>query len=253
MYVACSTLCFSDQTLEDALAAIRAMNFAKADLSLCEAGPHWKPSDLERDGGKLTQKLKASNVPIGAIHAKFEHLDGELTRHQLRNVCRFARHLAVPVISTPAAPCGTPLDQEAARLKDWLRITESEGVMLTLETDAKTLTGDPATAADLCRRAPGLGLTLDPSHYITGEAGPQPYDGVFPHVRHVRLRDSGRQPGQFQVPVGQGEVEYGWIIAQLDRCKYDRALSVDVRPAPRADYAVEPEVRKLKYLLESMV
>ena len=34
---------------------------------------------------------------------------------------------------------------------------------------------------------------------------------------------------------------------------YERALSVDIRDTPAPDYAMEPEVRKLKFLLESMV
>ena len=72
-------------------------------------------------------------------------------------------------------------------------------------------------------------------------------------VRHVHLRDTGRGPEQFQVRVGQGEVEYGRIVAQLSRCHYERALSADVRDVPDAAFPMAPEVRKLKYLLESMV
>jgi hypothetical protein len=55
------------------------------------------------------------------------------------------------------------------------------------------------------------------------------------------------------VRVGQGEVEYGRIVAQLARYHYERALTVDIRDIPDAAFAMEPEVRKLKYLLESLV
>jgi sugar phosphate isomerase/epimerase len=75
----------------------------------------------------------------------------------------------------------------------------------------------------------------------------------LPHVRHVHLRDTGRAPGQLQVRVGQGEVEYSRIVSQLGRYRYDRALTVDIRDTPDPPFAMEPEVRKLKYLLESMV
>jgi sugar phosphate isomerase/epimerase len=53
--------------------------------------------------------------------------------------------------------------------------------------------------------------------------------------------------------VGQGEIEYGRIIAQLDRHRYDRALSVDIRDTEAMPYGMNSEVRKLKYLLESLV
>ncbi|CAN5483116.1 sugar phosphate isomerase/epimerase [soil metagenome] len=253
MHVACSTLCFGTQPLDEALRCIREMRFAKADLTLSEDGPHLKPSELASDSGRITQRLKAANLPIAAVHAEFKELDSETTRAELRGVCRLARHLAVPVVSTAAATPETELAHEVARMRGWVRIAEAEGVMLTLETHAKTLTADPAVAAELCRQVPGLGLTLDPSHYTARPAGPQAYEELFPFVKHVRLRDSGRHPEKFQVPVGQGELEYGWIISQLDRFRYDRALSVDVRATHFADFPVEPEVRKLKYLLESMV
>src|SRR4051812_36165955 len=113
MYVACSTLCFAQEPLDEALRHIREMNFAKADIAVCEDGPHLKPSQLPGDG-KIGQRLKAANVPIAAFHAEFQSPDGEATRTQLRGVCRLARQLAVPLISTVAAPAGSDLTHEVA-------------------------------------------------------------------------------------------------------------------------------------------
>jgi sugar phosphate isomerase/epimerase len=58
---------------------------------------------------------------------------------------------------------------------------------------------------------------------------------------------------KFQVQVGQGEIEYGRIIAQLARHHYERLLTVEILDIPDAPFAVDQEVRKLKYLLESLV
>src|SRR5208283_2679951 len=110
----------------------------------------------------------------------------------------------------------------------------------------------PTMAVELCNRVPGLGLTLDPSHYIAGPNQGKNFDIVYPFVRHVRLRDTGRTMDQFQVRVGQGEIEYGRIVAHLTRFNYDRGLSVDIRDVPDNPVAMSPEVRKLKYLLESL-
>lgn len=253
MYVACSTLCFSSHPLDDALRTIRALHFTKADIALREDGPHLKPSDLTGDTTKISQKLKATNLGIAAFHVAFKEHDGDAPRGQLRGVCRLARVLAVPLVSVPAAARGSDLDAEVSRLKEWVKISTTEGVILTVETHSETLTADPMGAVELCRRVPGLGLTLDPSHYLAGPNGPVNYDPIYPYVKHVRLRDSGSDPAAFQVQVGQGDVEYGRIITQLDRFRYDRALTVDVRDTPAAKFPVEPEVRKLKYLLESLV
>ena len=171
----------------------------------------------------------------------------------MKAVCRLARVLAVPILTVPAAPRGGDLDAEVARLREWTTVAAAEGVILTVETHSDTLTADPLGAVELCRRVPGLGVTLDPSHYHVGPHGPANYDPLFPFVRHVRLRDTGRTPDQFQVRVGQGEIEYGRIITQLERFRYDRAMTVDVWDVPDGPFPVEPEVRKLKYLLESLV
>ena len=77
------------------------------------------------------------------------------------------------------------------------------------------------------------------------------YDELFPFVRHVRLRDTA--PDRLQVRVGQGQIEYGRIISQLSRERYERALAVDIHDSPAPDFPMDPEVRKLKFLLESMV
>ena len=61
------------------------------------------------------------------------------------------------------------------------------------------------------------------------------------------------RPANFRLRIGQGEVEYGRIVNQLVRCHYHRMLSVDIRDLPEPAYEMPPEVRKLKYLLESLI
>jgi sugar phosphate isomerase/epimerase len=253
VYVACSTLCFSKLSLEDALQTIREMHFTKADLAIHASGPHLTPPELAQDPGRVSLRLKAANLPLAAIHFDSGDASPEDARGQLRLVARLARVSTTPLLTVPAAGVGMDFDAEVLRLQEWVKIAAAEGVILTVETHSQAITADPLGAAELCRRVPGLGLTLDPSHYQTGPHGPVDYDALFPFVRHVRLRDTGRAPDQFQVRVGQGEVEYGRLIAQLERCQYARALTVDIRDIPDSPFPIEPEVRKLKYLLESLV
>lgn len=253
MYVACSTLCFSKLPQDDALRTIRDLRFAKVDLAIHHDGPHLRPADVAVDPTKIAQKLKAANLAYAAFHVDVGPVPADTAKSQIRAVCRLARLLAVPLVTVPAAPLGSDLDAEVARLTEWVKLAAAEGVILTVETNRATLTADPAGALALCERVPGLGLTLDPSHYHGGPRGAVSYDELFPYVRHVRLRDTGTGADKFQVRVGQGEIEYGRIVAQLDRCRYDRALSVDIRDIADSAFAVEPEVRKLKYLIESLV
>ena len=253
MYVTCSTLCFAKLPLDEALDTIRRLRFAKADLAVHQAGPHLTPADVLSDPGRVAQRLRTAGVPFAAFHLDFGSEPDDVATAQLVAAARLARVLTVPVLTVPAAATGTEPDAEAARLARWTGLVAAEGVILTVETCQGTVTADPAAAVELCDKVPGLGLTLDPSEYHVSPHGPVDYDAVFPHVRHVRLRDSGTAADEFQVRVGQGSIEYGRVFAQLDRYGYDRALTVDVRDIADSPFPIEPEVRKLKYLLESLI
>lgn len=254
MFVACSTLCFGKYSLERALQIIRELEFGKIDVAIHEQGPHLKPSEVAADVNRCAQRIRIGTSLCPAAFSVDIQADGdEVYAQHFRAICRLARLATVPVISIPAAPAGTSLDAEVRRLDDLVQQAEADGVILTVDTRSGTWTELPAGAVELCQRVPGLGLTLDPSHYIIGPNQNKNYDQVFPFVRHVRLRDTGRGPEQFQVRVGQGEIEYGRVVNQLLRSRYDRGLTVDIRDVPDAPFAMEPEVRKLKYLLESLV
>jgi sugar phosphate isomerase/epimerase len=254
VFVACSTLCFGRHPLEDALRLVAELHFSKCDLAVHEHGRHVKPSQVAEDVAAVAAKLRyGSGLTPCAFSLDLDAPSPEEYQRQFSAVCRLARVTAVPVITIKAASQETPLDAEVARLKKLLALADAEGILLTVATLLGTHTQTPDQAVALCQAVPGLGLTLDPSHYTAGPHQGKSYDQVFPFVRHVQLRDTGRGPNQFQVRVGQGEIEYGRIVAQLARYGYERALVVDIRDIPDAPFAMGPEVRKLKYLLESLV
>jgi sugar phosphate isomerase/epimerase len=254
VYVACSTLSFARRSLEDTLCTIRELEFSKFDVAIHENGGHLRPSEVLADVNTAAQRLRMGpGLMPAAFSVHIDAADEEMAERQFKAVCRLARIVAVPVITISASPADRALDAEVQRLTRLVALASGEGVQLTVSTETGTLTEDPVKTVTLCERVPGLGVTLDPSHYIAGPNQGKSYDEVFPYVRHVHLRDTGRGPNQFQVRVGQGEVEYGRIIAQLARFNYERALSVAIHDGPDLPFPMEPEVRKLKYLLESLV
>jgi sugar phosphate isomerase/epimerase len=254
VYVACSTLCFNSYPFADALRVIAELEFNKIDVAIHESCNHLKPSQVAQDPAAAAAQLRLSSglVP-SAVSVEINAPDAEEYDRQFKAICRVARVTMIPLLAMAAAPVGTPVDVEVQRLTRLLRLAEKDGLILTLSTLTGTLTEDPDMAVLLCERVPGLGLTLDPSHYIAGPCQGKDCDEVYPFVRHVHLRDTGRGPNKFQVHIGQGEVEYGRVINQLCRHSYDRLLTVDIRDMPEETVPKEHEVRKLKYLLESLV
>lgn len=254
MYVACSTLCFARHPLERALRIIAELEFSKLDVAIQEHGPHLKPSEVAADTVLAAQRIRIGpSLSPAAFSLDIDAPTEAEYRRQLQAVCKLARLSTVTVLALPAAPVGTGIDAEVKRLRALVKQVEAEGLVLTVFTRTGTLTETPAVAAELCDRVPGLGLTLDPSHYINGPHQGGPFDELFPFVRHVHLRDTGKAPGKLQVRVGQGEVEYGRIVSQLQRHRYDRLLTVAINDVAEAPFAMDTEVRKLKYLLESLV
>jgi sugar phosphate isomerase/epimerase len=254
VFVACSTLCFGRHSLEEAIRLIGELKFAKIDLAVHEEIDHLKPTEVAADVPRISHRLK-SLCPLGlsAFHVQISAPDPVEYDRQLRAVCRLARLTTVPVVCIPAPKTGSELSRVEERLAAQVKIASNEGVILTAETLIGTVTEIPEAAVELCDHVRGLGLTLDPSHYLVGPARGQSFDCVFPYVKHVRLRDTGAGPHDFQVRLGQGHVDYGKIIATLAKHHYDRLLTVDIRDIPDAPFAIDAEVRKLKYLLESLV
>jgi sugar phosphate isomerase/epimerase len=254
VFVACSTLCFARYPLERALRIIGELEFSKLDVAIHEKGPHLKPSEVTADVARAAQMIRIGpSLTPAAFDVEIEAAGEKETLAQWKAICKLARMSTVSVVTISAAPSGVGLDAEVGRLSKLAHLVNAEGLVLTVATRIGTLTEQPAAALELCQRVPGLSLTLDPSHYINGPHQGASYDELFPYIKHVHLRDTGRAPGKFQVRVGQGEIEYGRIINQLERQDYDRLLTVAIQDDPAASFAMETEVRKLKFLLESLV
>lgn len=253
MDVACSILCFTREPFEQALRHIAELEFAKVDLAVGEGNPHLTPDQIVNDSAAVLHSIRQGpTVAFSAIMARGLG-EGDQLDQRLDAIAHLGKQLAAPLIVLEAAKSGTSLDDELARLRRLVKIVSIHGAVLAVTTKTGTLTENPTVAVQLCEQVPGLTLSLDPSHLICGPHQGKPYDFVYPHVRHVLLRDSGRRLDQLQVKVGRGEIEYGRIVTSLKRFDYRGSLVVDIEDANPGDLDVEAEVRKLRLLLESLL
>jgi len=252
VFVACSTECFTREPFESALRRIAELEFDKIDLAIVEGGAHLRPTEVAANPDAAAHRLRnGPSLTPSALSLDFGAPDPPDLRKRFEAMCRLAKPLTVAVLTIPAAPLGTPFDDEVKRLSVLSGVATREGLVLAVETHGKTLTADPAAAVELCKAVPGLGLTLDPSHYVQG--GYKDWDAVYPYVQNVHLRDTGKGPGEFQVRVGQGDIEYGRIVSLLERHGYDRCLTICILDGIENPFDPEVEVRKLKLLLESLL
>lgn len=249
MFVAASTACFPDLSLDDALARLVDLEYSRVELAMSENSAELKPSQVGARFDDIVVRCKqlhrltpvALNLDIAA--------EGDEYYRQFAACCRLAKAIKVVTVIVPSSELGTPFNAEVERLRDLVAIATKEGVVVGLKTESGRVSHDPDTVVVLCDNVKGLAVTLDPSHYIFGKATPVSYDPLLKYVSHVHLRDTSTS--QFEVRVGQGSVEYGRLISQLAQGGYERALSVVIGPMPDTDHAAE--LRKLRLLLDSLL
>ena len=253
MHIACSTLCFASQPLETALRRIAEMEFSKVEIALVENWAHLNPSEIVKDPAAALRKIRMGpSLSAAAFYVGIAAEDPAEYRRQFEAINKLAKMLTVTCITIPTVPLGSDMAAEIKRLRELCAVSNAEGITLCIENHVGRLAQEPAMAVALCQAVPGLGLTLDPSHYINGPHQNKEYGEVFPFVQHVHLRDTGTGPNQMQVQIGQGLIEYSRVMSQLERFKYNRCMSVEIIDEPGGTLDVETEVRKLKLLLESL-
>lgn len=254
MDVACSTLAFSHLPFDSAIRKIAELEFSRIDLAIAEGTAQFSPYDLVENPTAIFQQIRAGLVMNYVALTLRTSAAGEALLQQIDQTSHLAKQLAAPYLVVEASPPSTPFEEEVARLTEMEKACALHGTILTVVTRIGTWTEMPSHAIELCKAVKGLGLTLDPSHFLCGPNHGKSYTSVYPHVRHVQLRDSGRRADQLQVTVGRGEIDYGKIINALQQFHYRGALAVAVEATlapPDMDVAIE--ARKLRLLLESLL
>lgn len=249
MFVAATSRCFSNLPLDASLSRLVDLQFTAVEIMIHESGGHIKPSEVAANLEQTVQVCRQTHRLTPIAFSFDTDAPEEEAYRQFSACCKLAKATKVIAITVRSSELGTPFNGEVERLRKLVDIAAPDGVVVGLQTEAKRISQDPGTIITLCANVKGLGVTLDPSHFIHGLNSETNYDELIKHVIHVRLRDTSKE--EFQVRVGQGEVEYGRLVTLLNRVKYNRALCVDVEPL--SDIDQNAEMRKIRLLLESLL
>jgi len=248
VFVAASSECFPDLSLEGVLERLVDLEYTAIEIAIHEGGNQLTPSAVHADLEQAIATCRETyRLTIAAYSVEIAG-EGDAYYDQFVSCCKLAKATKVVAMVIPAAELGTPFNAEIERLRMMVAIAAREGVVVGVKTQTGRITQDPDTAVVLCDNVKGLGITLDPSHYVFGPHRGS-YDHLMRHVAHVHLRDTSKD--QLQVRVGQGEIEYGRLVTQLAKVNYNRALSVHLTEMPDVDHAAE--MRKMRLLLESLL
>jgi sugar phosphate isomerase/epimerase len=249
VFVAAASESYPDLSFSEMLERLGDLEYTAFDLALHEQGGHLRPSEVHADLPRAIDLCRATQrITPCCLSVDIDAAEDEYLR-QFASCCKLAKAIKVVTITVKSSELGTPFNAEIERLRSLVNIASLEGVRVGVKNEAGRISQDPDTTVVMCNNVKGLGLTLDPSHFIYGPHQGGSYDQVMKYVCHVLLRDTTKQ--ELQVRIGQGEVEYGRLITQLGRAKYDRALAVSMQALPGVDH--NAEMRKMRLLLESLL
>ena len=248
MFVCVSTECFPELPLHEAMERLSELEFTAVELDIHEEGGHLRPglvaADPEAAIGRCSDLQRLRPVAVSFSSPETPELYDRFAA-----ACRLAKALGVVTIVVDSSELGTPFNGEIERLRQFVSIASGLGAVVGVKTTAGRMTQDAETTGSLCRNVPGLGVTLDPSHFIYGHKKAASWEPILKYVCHVHLRDT--KPDAFQVRIGQGNIEYGKLVTQLQRFNYNRALCAHMPPMEGVNQV--GELRKMRLLLESLL
>ncbi len=246
MFVAASTDCFPGLPLDEALSRLVDLEFTRVEIGIHAGDAGLQPAELVNDLERCIARCR-NTQRLTPVAFMIDPEPGDEYYKQFAACCKLAKATKVVTITVRSGELGTPYNAEVERLRELVRIASEDGVVVGLLTESGRISQDPETATVLCQQVKGLGITLDPSHFICGPHKGGNYNQVFKHTVHTHLRDTSKD--KLQVRIGQGEIEYSRLITQLEIMDYNRALCVHITPVDDVDHV--GELRKMRLLLES--
>jgi len=246
--VSVSTECFPELPLAKAMERLAELEYTAVEIDVHENGGHLQPALVASDPEAAIREC-SDLQRLRPVAVSFAAAETPTMYDQFSACCRLAKSLGVVTMVVESSELGTPFNGEIERLRKLVAIATDLDAVVGVKTASGRMTQDAETTASLCRNVPGLGVTLDPSHFIFGHKKPASWESIIKYVCHVHLRDT--RPEAFQVRIGQGNIEYGKLFNQLERVGYKRALSVHVPPLENVDQVAE--LRKMRLLLESLL
>ena len=251
VFVAASSECFPQLSLDGVLQRLVDLEYNNIEIAIHEHGGQLKPSevlaDLDRHDCQLPRDVSADDL--------------RLQRRYRRPKASCTTSSSPPAAGWPRPPRSSrsrcrppswarPSTPRSSACSGWSRSPRATACWSASKTEIGRITQDPDTAVVLCDNVKGLGITLDPSHYIYGpHAGEQLRPGDEARLqraaaRHEQGQAAGpRRPGPDRVRPPDHAV--GARSTTTGRCRSTSREMDDV------DHAAE--MRKMRLLLESLL
>jgi len=241
MILCSSSTCTAD-TFENAMSKISAAGFKDIDLLAINTWAHINPAVLAADYDNTVAHaeavLKKNNLTMRAMNIGLskqmhdrskESVAGNLK--ELEALCKFMNYFGAanaalqPLQKDPSRSAEDVLKDSVDSLEEYYECTRKYGIALGLELHVNSPFESLEAAKYVYERIPGATIVFDPTHYISMGLKLEDSEFVIDKAVHVHIRDAG--PGQLQARMGEGTVDFEWIVSKLKARGYNGHFSIE--------------------------
>lgn len=226
-----------------ALRVIGDLGFEAVDICVWAGYDHTPPDLVVADparaadvvGTRLEQEGLVCSDVFGMLGTTFatlaindpdEQVRAETARH-FDALVEFATRLSAPGITIlPGVEFDEhSLDRSAHELQRRAEIAGEAGLGLSVEPHYDSIVPTPQRALELMERTTDVTYTLDLSHFAFQGIAQAESDALFPHTRHVHLRQGNTE--LMQTRVDEGDIDFHLLRDGLVAAGYDGWLAVE--------------------------
>jgi sugar phosphate isomerase/epimerase len=116
-------------------------------------------------------------------------------------------------------------ERAAGELRWAVEEAKRHGLQLRIEPHIQSVTWTPELAVEMCRRVPGLSLTVDHSHFVFHGIPYEQIAVMHPYGTHWHARQA--RPGEVQSRFQDGIIPFDRILSDLTDRGYDGVLCLE--------------------------
>jgi len=234
---------FGPRPLRESLLMLKNLRFEIVDLGVCPGNTQIHPvqaaTEPERTASEVIGVLEEMGMrpeecfvldfgqPINDPEDEARNRTLALFPGLVRfaSLAGFRSIMLIPGVVHPAIGRERSFALSVRALQQFVKMSEEAGIQLNVEPCEPSIAEDPQQAVRLCEEVPGLGLTLDYSHFIDPGYDQSSVEQLHRFTRHVHARQAA--PGKRVEGVDRGSIDFKRIIFLLEQQNYQGVIAVE--------------------------
>jgi Fe-S-cluster-containing hydrogenase component 2 len=170
-----------------------------------------------------------------------------MVKELYKGFVEFCREIGAESLMMSPGKCNDEIGIDASRklavesLKFQQEVCSKHGLQLNIEPHWHSLAEDPESAIWFCEQIPGIGLTLDYSHFIAQGYSQEEVEPLHAYAHHLHARQAKK--GATNATFSEGTIDFSRILRKLNKDKWDGVICLEYNPSLIED--AQGEIKQL--------